>query len=271
MKFLIARGSETGTTGENTDAASPMPDTYPRSNPARPEVHVWKDVRAFLERDVTADDNLNKKVVAPVAICPICLGSELSIQGLPPSSEHADREVAFVLICGHMLCEACLLSWYGACLDRSRGLSCPVCRHSAHYAAPDCRHGIQAYVVPGGGSGRRRRGAGSGSSGGDEEEVSYLAHCPRTLLEGGTQPERCNQCRVRRAEALAREMEREVEDMVHRRLYGLAVSEGDLVALLMGVKLEVRDSIYARLGEIISAEYPSWGGEMPLRLVPYGV
>ncbi|GAB1318551.1 hypothetical protein MFIFM68171_08761 [Madurella fahalii] len=246
---MTTRGEKTSTGGE---PVSSVLDTQPQLGPARPEVSLWKDVRSFLEFSIVTGEP------APLAICPICQESELYVKGIPPSTECVNREVAFVLICGHMVCEHCLLSWYRLCVSERRLLSCPVCRHKVHYSGRDCRHAIRAFIVPGPGNRYRAQAA---------EDISYLEKCPRTLLEGGIQPERCDSCRFKRAVLLAAQVEQDVQDTVQRRLYAMVNSSPDEAALLLGVKFEVRDKILENLKEAMAAEYPSWGGKVPWSLL----
>ena len=273
-----------GGRGEQQEASPPQQEQ-------RPVVTLWKDIREYLEQPPTDEDDgaagrnsSRRRSPAPLAVCPICDEQELAIGGVPPSRDDAERLPAVVLVCGHMGCAGCLETWFRACSDAGRRISCPVCRHELHHAGPDCGHLIKPYCLPqpppppaareGGQEGQEEEEEEEEEEDDDDDEQDpdgpcyYLRHLPRTLPEGGSQPERCNDCRVKRAEALARLLEREVEKLKRSLLQreqdraGLGRLTPDEVSLFHDVRLQAENRVLANLHRVFDAEYPSWGGDV---------
>lgn len=209
----------------------------------RPVASLWKEIREYLElRDAA-------KGPAPIAICPMCQVSELSILGLPLSSEEANLAPALVPICGHMACVDCLVAWHNLRISEGEKLQCPVCRHELQYPAPDCEHAILSLRLPRPGDI-------------DDEEPDklwYLGTLPRTLPEGGTQPERCNKCRYRRAERAAQIFDQQVW-WLKSRLGQFGEFAAEELRLIDDVHFSARFHVLLNLQRIMEAESPSWGG-----------
>ncbi|RGP79258.1 hypothetical protein FLONG3_2599 [Fusarium longipes] len=74
-----------------------------------------------------------------VAECPICRGA-IEVTSFPPVSEYEEEEPGVVLLCGHVLCQACHIEFSLSLL----GDRCPVCRTDLNCI--EC--GIPSDVMP---------------------------------------------------------------------------------------------------------------------------
>ncbi|KAL2016399.1 hypothetical protein VTK56DRAFT_3784 [Thermocarpiscus australiensis] len=158
-----------------TGQANQEPQTQGRS-----EVHFWSTVRDHLRNPGTNP--------APIAKCPVCLEAELAIRGIPQSTPDKDTVMGLYLFCGHMICYDCHLSWHDSCWLQGTPLTCPMCRVSLHFPAPDCRHPVPAVIIP----------APRWDLEEDDparNEISYLDRMPPTIREGGFLPPWCANCR----------------------------------------------------------------------------
>ncbi|KAL2261254.1 hypothetical protein VTK26DRAFT_4510 [Humicola hyalothermophila] len=199
---------------------------------ARPIATLWGEIRAYLE---------GRSSTAPVAICPICQVSELSIGGLPQSGADADTKPAKLMLCGHMVCEECYFGMGAVCQEQGKGVRCPVCRHSLQYPAEECKHPIPCFGL-------------KGSEEADDDEKEYLKSLPLTLPEGGVQPVRCNSCRLRHALAMAARIAMGVEGLVEE-VKGFNHMEHDLLDL---VAVRMRHMVLENFSRKLHSEFPSW-------------
>lgn len=215
----------------------------------RPETCLWKDVREYLEHRHDPAMVFNNHT--PMALCPSCL-CELDIIGLAPangaSHEAAGRPRAVVTVCGHMACARCLGAWHRSCLNAGRPVRCPVCRHDLQFAAADCRHPIRTWGLP----------VHDPRVGGDVS--SYLdSGCqpiPRTLPEGGMQPDRCRQCRERRVVELMAEFDQQLETHLFLAAGQDIVREASLI--LEAWAAAKGDVMMVRLPQLVDAEQAGW-------------
>ncbi|KAH6606956.1 hypothetical protein Trco_006109 [Trichoderma cornu-damae] len=142
-------------------------------SPATVEDSYWPTVRQYINNG----GHEGAKGARTKAVCPICR-DELPVRGLDPSQELLQHEGGVVIGCGHIFCRSCLTQTFRAQNEEQRKRSCPVCR-----AEMECqRCGLQgrAIDIP--------------KAHGNASDFDQL---PRTVPEGGNQPDHCVRCEAR--------------------------------------------------------------------------